>query len=155
MKKTVAAFRGMHVSPANIAMRDYQESVTTGQTHGRTGCPTDRRTHRRRTKWSLIPMCRYASQVTQTYCLTNSTCEEPALNAFNQFYHIQVTCKRDVTLTLANPQRKICCISGTRHRRISTSVLNTEAWLAMMGTRSFASNFSANSFVFKVNVNFF
>ena len=28
----MAAFRGMHVSPGNIAMRDYQESVTTGQT---------------------------------------------------------------------------------------------------------------------------
>ena len=25
-----------HVSPANIAMRDYQENVTTGQTHRRT-----------------------------------------------------------------------------------------------------------------------
>ena len=44
----------------NIAMRDYQESVTTRQTHGR----TDRQTH----GWMLdkvIPMCRYASQVTQ------------------------------------------------------------------------------------------
>ena len=37
----------MHVSPAkhSYGMRDYQESVTTGQ--------TDRRTDRRRTKWSL------------------------------------------------------------------------------------------------------
>ena len=33
----------------NIAMRDYQESVTTGQTHGR----TDIRRDRRRTKLSL------------------------------------------------------------------------------------------------------
>ena len=41
----VAAFRGMHVSPAkhSYCMGDYQESVTTGQTH----------TDRRRTKWSL------------------------------------------------------------------------------------------------------
>ena len=29
---TVAAFRGMHVLPAKTAMRDHQESVTTGQT---------------------------------------------------------------------------------------------------------------------------
>ena len=32
----MAAFRGMHVSPAKIAMRDYQESVTTRQTHRQT-----------------------------------------------------------------------------------------------------------------------
>ena len=47
----------MHVS--YIAMRDYQESVTTGQTHGW----TDRRTDRRRTKWSLCVT--KASQATQ------------------------------------------------------------------------------------------
>ena len=40
----------------NIAMRDYQESVTTGQ--------TDRRTDRQ-TPDKVIPMCRYASQATQ------------------------------------------------------------------------------------------
>ena len=37
----VAAFWGMHVSLWNIAMRDYQESVTTGQTHRRTVGQTD------------------------------------------------------------------------------------------------------------------
>ena len=42
----------------NIAMRDYQESVTTGQTH------TDRQTDRQ-TPDKVIPMCRYASQATQ------------------------------------------------------------------------------------------
>ena len=36
----------------NIAIHDYQESVTTGQTH-------------RQTPDKVIPMCRYASQVTQ------------------------------------------------------------------------------------------
>ena len=37
LTKTVAAFRGMHMSPTkHIAMRDYQESVTTGQTDIRT-----------------------------------------------------------------------------------------------------------------------
>ena len=41
----------------NIAMRDYQESVTTGQTHGRTDRQTDK----------VIPMCRYASQETQKW----------------------------------------------------------------------------------------
>ena len=40
----------------NIAMRDSQESVTTGQTHGWTD---------RQTPDKVIPMCRYASQVTQ------------------------------------------------------------------------------------------
>ena len=37
----------------NIAMCDYQESVTTGQTHGRTD---------RQMPEKVIPMCRYASQ---------------------------------------------------------------------------------------------
>ena len=40
----------------NIALRDYQESVTIGQ--------TDTRTHRQ-TPDKVIPMCRYASQATQ------------------------------------------------------------------------------------------
>ena len=40
----------------NIAMRDYLESVTIGQ--------TDTRTHGQ-TPDKVIPMCRYASQATQ------------------------------------------------------------------------------------------
>ena len=40
----------------NIAMRDYQESVTIGQTHAHTD---------RQTLDKVIPMCRYASQATQ------------------------------------------------------------------------------------------
>ena len=44
----------------NIAMRDYQESVTTGQTHAHTGRRTDRQTPDK-----VIPMCCYASQATQ------------------------------------------------------------------------------------------
>ena len=40
----------------NIAMRDYQESVTTGQTHTRTD---------RQTPDKAIPMCRYTSLATQ------------------------------------------------------------------------------------------
>ena len=44
----------------NIAMRDCQESVTTGQTHGQTDRQTDRQTPD-----EVIPMCRYASQATQ------------------------------------------------------------------------------------------
>ena len=40
--KIVAAFRGMHVLPAKqSSMRDYQDNVTTGQTHGQTGKQTD------------------------------------------------------------------------------------------------------------------
>ena len=38
---TVAAFRRMHVSPANSSMRDYQESVTAGQTDTQTDRVTD------------------------------------------------------------------------------------------------------------------
>ena len=45
----MAAFRGMHVSPA-VAKRDYQESVTTRQTHGQ----TDRNGQ---TLDKVIPMC--------------------------------------------------------------------------------------------------
>ena len=44
----------MHVSP----VKDYQESMTTGQTHIRTD---------RQTPDKVIPMCRYASQATQKY----------------------------------------------------------------------------------------
>ena len=43
-----------------IAMRDYQESVTTEQTHRQTHGQTDRQTSDK-----VIPMCRYASQATQ------------------------------------------------------------------------------------------
>ena len=39
----------------NIAMRDYQKSVTSGQTD-------------RQTPDKVIPMCRYASQATQKCC---------------------------------------------------------------------------------------
>ena len=42
LKNIVAAFRGMHVSPAkNIAIGDYLESVTTRQTDTRTAGQTD------------------------------------------------------------------------------------------------------------------
>ena len=40
----------------NIAMRDYQESVTIGQTDTHT---------QHQTSDKVIPMCRYASQATQ------------------------------------------------------------------------------------------
>ena len=43
----------------NMAMRDYQESVTTGQTHTQTDGRTDRQTPDK-----VIPMCRYASRDT-------------------------------------------------------------------------------------------
>ena len=44
-----------------VHKRDYQESVTTGQ--------TDARTHRQ-TPDKVIPMCRYASQATQDTKMT-------------------------------------------------------------------------------------
>ena len=47
----------------NIAMIDYQESVTTGQIDGQTD---------RQTQDKMILICRYASQATQKiYCLPN------------------------------------------------------------------------------------
>ena len=52
MTKIVAAFRGMHVSPAKHS----SASVTDGR--------TDRRTDRQTTD-KVIPMCRYALQATQ------------------------------------------------------------------------------------------
>ena len=48
----------------NIAMRDYKENVTTGQTDGRTD---------RQTPDKVISMCRYALQVTQK-CSVPLTC---------------------------------------------------------------------------------
>ena len=55
----VAAFRGMHVSPAKHSYG----SVTDGQ--------TDRRTDRQTTD-KVIPMCRYASQATQKCSIIDS-----------------------------------------------------------------------------------
>ena len=46
----------------NIAMRDYQESVTTGQTDTRTDVQKD-------TQDKVIPMCNYASQAPQKWHL--------------------------------------------------------------------------------------
>ena len=56
-KNIVAAFRGMHVSPAKDSYAWLPlESVTTGQTHRRTD---------RQTPDKVIPTCHYASQSTQ------------------------------------------------------------------------------------------
>ena len=58
IENIVAAFQGMHVSPAKHSYAwlprkcDYQESVTTGQTD-------------RQTPDKVIPVCLYASQATQ------------------------------------------------------------------------------------------
>ena len=43
----------------NIAIHDYQESMTTGQTHRRTDGQTD--------AGQMIPMCCYVSQATHTH----------------------------------------------------------------------------------------
>ena len=52
----------------NIAMRDYQESVTTRQTHRQTNGWTDRQTPD-----TVIPMCCYSSQATQKLPLDTFT----------------------------------------------------------------------------------
>ena len=51
-RNIVAAFRGMHVSPAKHSYGSVTDRQTDGQTYGQT---TDK----------VIPMCRYASQATQ------------------------------------------------------------------------------------------
>ena len=58
--KIVAAFRGMHVSPAKHSY----VSVTDGQTDRRTDRQTDGQTDGQTTN-KVIPMCRYASQAIQ------------------------------------------------------------------------------------------
>ena len=50
----------------NIALRDYQKSMTTRQTHGQTDGWADRQTPDK-----VIPMCRYASQYFACICLDN------------------------------------------------------------------------------------
>ena len=55
----MAAFRGMHVSPAKHSSASVTDGRTDRQTDG-----TDGRTDRRTTD-KVIPMCRYASQATQ------------------------------------------------------------------------------------------
>ena len=60
MFKIVAAFRGMHVSPAKYSFGKCDRKVTDGQTEGRTDRQTDGQTTDK-----VIPMCRYASQATQ------------------------------------------------------------------------------------------
>ena len=59
----VAAFRGMHVSPAKHSYA----SVTDGQTDGQTD---------RQTTDKVIPMCRYASQATQKFYYIYIKCQE-------------------------------------------------------------------------------
>ena len=64
----VAAFRGMHVSPAKHSSGGVTDGQTDRQTDGQTDRQTDRRTDRqtdRQTTDKVIPMCRYASQATQ------------------------------------------------------------------------------------------
>ena len=61
----VAAFRGMHVSPAKHSSGGVDRR-TDRQTDGRTDGQTDGRTDRQTTD-KVIPMCRYASQATQKW----------------------------------------------------------------------------------------
>ena len=61
----MAAFQGMHVCLRNIAMHDYQESVTTGQT----------RIDMIKTPDKVIPMCCYVWQATQQDCRNPQCCD--------------------------------------------------------------------------------
>ena len=62
--KIVAAFRGMHVSPAKHSYASVTDRRTDGRTDRRTDRQTDGRTDGQTTD-KVIPMCRYASQATQ------------------------------------------------------------------------------------------
>ena len=60
----MAAFRGMHVSPAKHSSASVTDGHTDKWTDGQTDRQTDRRTDRQTTD-KAIPMCRHASQATQ------------------------------------------------------------------------------------------
>ena len=66
----------------NIAMRDYQESVTTGQTDAQTDGGTDRQTPDK-----VNPMCRYASQATQKWKLNNPNLKIFTFTVFQVLLH--------------------------------------------------------------------
>ena len=68
-----------------IAMRDYQESVTTGQTDRHTDGRTDRQTPDK-----VIPTCRYASQATQKWYI--QIIDYPYMNDVNLKEHVHVQC---------------------------------------------------------------
>ena len=69
----MAAFQGMHVSPAKHSYA----SVTDGRTDRQTDGRTDRQTNGRTTD-KVTPMCRYASQATE-----KNSIEFCTLNAIN------------------------------------------------------------------------
>ena len=56
----------------NIAMRDFQERVTTEHTHAHTDIQTDGRTHRQ-TPDKVIPMCRYGFAGDTKMCILKNT----------------------------------------------------------------------------------
>ena len=83
----------------NIAMRDYQKSVTTGQTVGRqTDGRTDRRTDRQ-TPDKVIPLCRYASQATQKTPLSRTL---PWLSPNSSSWHLMLCKALIMVLELEN-----------------------------------------------------
>ena len=78
----MAAFRGMHVSPANHSSAWLPRKMTTGQTDGQ--MPD-----------KVIPMCRYASQVTQKLAVvlfvninTSYIFTHAFIHSILTFYHI-------------------------------------------------------------------
>ena len=131
--KIVTAFRRMHVSPAKkIAMRDYQESVTTGQTHGRTDAgqsdPYKPLCFAGDTKYIVIPICatmlrrrqKYVSDYLNVHCDNRfkvhvtlfcnvASCDENmCTNARERAtYNVVITCAQSLFLNYGN---KICLI---------------------------------------------
>ena len=78
-KNIVAAFQGMHVLPQNIAMYDYQESVTTGQTDRRW---TDRQTDARQND-PYVPLCfagyKFYIQTCPSLSMVALICSDPGV----------------------------------------------------------------------------
>ena len=97
----------------NIALHDYQESVTTGQTDTRTD-KTDGWTDRQ-TPDKVIPMCRYASQATQknACCLSNLS----RGSVTSKFMVWDQNIAKWITLYLVYIQNKSCQKTLTLARR--------------------------------------
>ena len=69
-----------------VHKRDYQESVTIGQTDAHTHTHTHRQTPDK-----VIPMCRYASQATQLLDIKSYVSLYPTKNHLNEYILLNVS----------------------------------------------------------------
>ena len=97
----MAAFRGMHVSPAN-----HSYAWLSRKCDYRTNRHTHTRTHRQ-TPDKVIPMCRYASQATQKFSCKERNCSIIINNKITKYYtknmkiftEFQVLCSEQLCMT--------------------------------------------------------